>query len=151
MQQYPLLQRRDRGDRAGRAEIAFCEGLNYEDAQHVADAIAAKLRLVITNRLNGPDAWLWDARSSAGRFVFSYNDALREVTDANDVPLFRRLDIMHHWAENGLFDLMTGDHAKLPLIASRLYVCIGRAMADFVTRGVDAGTDTPDASSGSTK
>jgi hypothetical protein len=80
MQQYPLLQRRGRGDCAGRAEIAFCEGLNYEDAQHVADAIAAKLQLVVANRLNGPDAWLWDAHHATGRFVFSYNDELREVT-----------------------------------------------------------------------
>ena len=44
-----------------------------------------------------------------------YESVLREVTDANDVPLFRRHDIMHHWAESGLFDLMTADHDKLRL------------------------------------
>jgi hypothetical protein len=80
-----------------------------------------------------------------------YESVLREVTDANEVPLFRRLDIMHHWAESGLFDLMTGDSAKLPLVATRLYDCIGRAMADFVTRGVDAVADAPGTSAGSTK
>jgi hypothetical protein len=77
-----------------------------------------------------------------------YEGVLREVTDANDVPLFRRHDIMHHWEESGLFDLMTADHAKLPLLASRLYDCIGRAMADFITRGVPAGAGTPALSSG---
>jgi len=78
-----------------------------------------------------------------------YESVLREVTDANDVPLFRRHDIMHHWAESGLFDLMTEDHAKLHLVASRLYDCIGRAIADFITRGVHPVTGPPAVSSGS--
>src|SRR5882672_8628876 len=80
-----------------------------------------------------------------------YESVLREVTDANDVPLFRRLDIMHHWAESGLFDLITGDPAKLHLLASRLYDCIGRAVAEFITRGVQTGTGPPAVSSGSNK
>jgi hypothetical protein len=80
-----------------------------------------------------------------------YESVLREVTDANDVPLFRRLDIMHHWVESGLFDLMTADPTKLPLVASRLYDCIGRAMADFVTRGVYPGANAPGVSSGSAR
>ena len=80
-----------------------------------------------------------------------YESVLREVTDANDVPLFRRHDIMHHWAESGLFDLMTGDHDKLHLLASRLYDCIGRAVADFITRGVQPATGAPAVSSGSNK
>jgi acyl-CoA thioesterase-1 len=75
-----------------------------------------------------------------------YESVLREVTDANEVPLFRRHDIMRHWAESGLFDLMTADHDKLPLIASRLYDCIGRAVADFITRVAHAGAGAPAAS-----
>jgi acyl-CoA thioesterase I len=78
-----------------------------------------------------------------------YESVLREVTDANEVPLFRRYDIMRHWAENGLFDLITADHDKLQLVASRLYDCIGRAVADFMTRGAPPGTRAPGASSGS--
>jgi lysophospholipase L1-like esterase len=80
-----------------------------------------------------------------------YESVLREVADANDVPLFRRHDIMHHWAESEVFDLTTGDHAKLPLVASRLYDCIGRAMADFVTRGVHLSVIAPPVGSGSHK
>jgi GDSL-like Lipase/Acylhydrolase family len=78
-----------------------------------------------------------------------YESVLREVTDANEVPLFRRYDIMRHWAENGLFDLITADHDKLQLVASRLYDCIGRAVADFITRGAPPRARTPGASSGS--
>jgi hypothetical protein len=72
----------------------------------------------------------------------------REVIGANDVPLFRRHDVRHHWAESSLLDLMTGGHDKLPLVASRLYDCIGRAVADFVTRGAHPGMGSPAASSG---
>ena len=80
-----------------------------------------------------------------------YESVLREITNANNIPLFRRHDIMYHWAESGLFDLMTEDHAKLHLVASRLYDCIGQAMADFITRGAHHGVSTPAVSSGSNK
>jgi lysophospholipase L1-like esterase len=80
-----------------------------------------------------------------------YESVLREVADANEVPLFRRHDIMHYWAESEVFDLTTGDRAKLPHIASRLYDCIGRAMADFVARGAHPARDTSPAHSGSSK
>jgi acyl-CoA thioesterase-1 len=78
-----------------------------------------------------------------------YESVLREVTDANEVPLFRRYDIMRYWAENGVFDLTTVDRDKLPLVASHLYDCIGRAVADFITRGAHPETGAPAASSGS--
>jgi lysophospholipase L1-like esterase len=78
-----------------------------------------------------------------------YESVLREVTDANEVPLFRRYDIMRHWAENGVFDLVNTDHDKLQLVAARLYDCIGRAVAEFMTRGAPPGTRAPGASSGS--
>jgi lysophospholipase L1-like esterase len=68
-----------------------------------------------------------------------YASVLREVTDANEIPLFRRHDIMHHWAESGLFDLPNSDPDTLRRVASRLYDCLGRAVADFVARGVPPG------------
>lgn len=80
-----------------------------------------------------------------------YESVLREVADANEVPLFRRHDIMYHWAESGLFDLVTGGHDKLPRIASHLYDCIGRAVADFIARSVHPGVDAAPARSGSQK
>jgi hypothetical protein len=78
-----------------------------------------------------------------------YESVLREVTDANEVSLFRRYDIMRYWAERGVFDLITVDRDTLPLVASRLYDCIGRAVADFITRGAPPETGAPAASSGS--
>jgi acyl-CoA thioesterase I len=64
--------------------------------------------------------------------------AIRELADANDVPLFRRHEIMRHWAETGLLNLRARDDEKRRHLAAKLYDCIGRAMADFVRRGVSA-------------
>jgi hypothetical protein len=67
-----------------------------------------------------------------------YLVTMRELADVNDVPLFRRRGIMRHWAESGTLDLRAGDGEKGRELAAKLYSCIGRAMADFVTRGVPA-------------
>jgi hypothetical protein len=42
---------------------------------------------------------------------------------------------MRYWAESGLLDLRIKDDKKRRELAVKLYDCIGRAMADFVTRG----------------
>lgn len=65
-----------------------------------------------------------------------YLIALRQVADATETPLFRRRGIMRYWAESGLLDLRVKEDAKRRQLAVKLYDCIGRAMADFVTRGI---------------
>jgi hypothetical protein len=67
-----------------------------------------------------------------------YLIAMRELADANDVPLFRRHGIMRYWAENDFLDLRTREAEKRRQVAAKLYDCIGHAMADFVARGVAA-------------
>ena len=67
-----------------------------------------------------------------------YLIAMRELADANDVPLFRRHGIMRYWAENDFLDLRTREAEKRRQLATKLYDCIGHAMADFVARGVTA-------------
>jgi acyl-CoA thioesterase I len=62
-----------------------------------------------------------------------YLTALRELSDANDVPLFRRYGMMRHWAETDALDLRAEDGEKRQQVARKLYDCIGRAMADLVT------------------
>jgi hypothetical protein len=71
-----------------------------------------------------------------------YLTAIRELAEANDVPLFRRRGIMRHWDESDLLDLRARDDAKRRQVAAKLYDCIGRAMADFVARGVSAAKPT---------
>jgi acyl-CoA thioesterase-1 len=67
-----------------------------------------------------------------------YLIAMRELADANDVPVFRRRGIMRHWAESGSLDLAAREGEMRRQLAAKLYDCIGRAMAEFVTRGVPA-------------
>lgn len=67
-----------------------------------------------------------------------YLVTLQELADVNDVPLFRRHSIMRHWAESGSLNLRAGEGEKGRELATKLYDCIGRAMADLVTRGIPA-------------
>jgi GDSL-like Lipase/Acylhydrolase family len=63
-----------------------------------------------------------------------YLSALRELADAGEVPVFNRYGLMRAWAEGGVLDLRTKDSDKRRQLATRLYDCLGRAVADFVTR-----------------
>jgi len=63
-----------------------------------------------------------------------YLGALREVADVNQVTVFDRYGLMRHWAESGVLDLRTKDSDKRRLLATRLYDCLGRAMAALLTR-----------------
>ena len=65
-----------------------------------------------------------------------YLAAMSQLADASDVPLFRRHGIMRHWAESGSLDLRVSDSDERRRVATKLYDCIGRAMADFVMRGI---------------
>jgi len=63
-----------------------------------------------------------------------YLAALRELADANEVPVFHRYGLMRYWAESGVLDLRAKDPEKRRKLAARLYECLGRAMANFVAR-----------------
>lgn len=103
-------------------------------------------------RAAGPEVVLMDMQFSrlthAVINIDRYVNVLREVADANDVPLFPRHSIMRHWAESGILDLRTADREKRRQLAVRLHECIGRELADFVTRGISAGRPAPAAGPG---
>jgi hypothetical protein len=93
---------------------------------------------------------LMDAQSSRQTYAVidfdRYESVLREVADANEVSRFHHHEIMRHWAESGLFDLMTADHDRPHVVAPRLYDSIGPSVGDFMTRGAHPRTGTPVAS-----
>jgi len=92
---------------------------------------AARIEVVLMNMQFSRET---DAMIQFGPYLI----AMRELADANDVPLFRRHGIMRYWAESGSLDLRASDGEKRRQVAAKLYDCIGRAMADFMTRGVPA-------------
>jgi hypothetical protein len=63
-----------------------------------------------------------------------YLNALRELADINDLPVFHRYGLMRHWAESGVLDLRTQDRDERRRLATRLYKCLGQSVADLVTR-----------------
>ena len=63
-----------------------------------------------------------------------YLNVLRELADAGEVPVFNRYGLMRAWAEGGVLDLRTKDTDKRKQLATRLYDCLGHAVADFVAR-----------------
>ena len=77
-----------------------------------------------------------------------YLVAIRQVADATDTALFRRRGIMRYWAESGLIDLRVKEDKKRRQLAVKLYDCLGRVMADFVTRGIPDGNSTASPGSG---
>jgi hypothetical protein len=63
-----------------------------------------------------------------------YDLTLREVADIRRVPLFRRNELMRHWAEYGIFTYEETNEKDRRAMIARVYDCVGRALADFVAR-----------------
>jgi hypothetical protein len=59
-----------------------------------------------------------------------YLDNMRVVAQQHDVPLFDRFAIMHHWNDQGDFDLFSASHSLD--LAKRVHDCLGRALSQFV-------------------
>jgi lysophospholipase L1-like esterase len=65
-----------------------------------------------------------------------YIDNLRVVAQEHDVPLFDRFGIMHHWNDQGDFDLFSTTHGID--LAKRVHDCIGRALSRFIVDAAHA-------------
>jgi lysophospholipase L1-like esterase len=76
------------------------------------------------------------SRRSAAIIGFDrYLAVLRDLADANDVPLFHRYDLMREWGESGVLDLDVRGRGRRRALAVRLYDCIGNALADLIAQG----------------
>ena len=61
-----------------------------------------------------------------------YLEAMRQLSERDEVVLFRRFEIMKHWSESGVFDfedVPTGDRAAL---AAAVYGCLAERLADLI-------------------
>ncbi len=61
-----------------------------------------------------------------------YFEAVHMVGDAAQVEVFNRFDIMHHWIDDGRFD-MTLKPPKLTAEIDAIYDCIGQLLAQIIT------------------
>jgi lysophospholipase L1-like esterase len=69
--------------------------------------------------------------------VTPYNDTMRLVAQQQNVPLFDRFAVMHHWNETGEFDLF--GTTRDATLAKRVHDCIGRALALLVVDATKLG------------
>lgn len=72
-----------------------------------------------------------------------YRNALSEIADINDIPIFRRHDAMRDWQETGVFDFDVADPAQRRDVATRLYDCIGRGVAALIARNRSGSAVSP--------
>ena len=61
-----------------------------------------------------------------------YNQALQQIAAQPDVILFRRFDLMRHWATEGQIDLERTQRGQRLKAVEALHACLGEALARMV-------------------
>jgi hypothetical protein len=61
-----------------------------------------------------------------------YRAVIQSVADRGDVALFRRYDLMRHWADAGELDMEAADRNERDSTADRLRACLGQALANLL-------------------
>jgi len=61
-----------------------------------------------------------------------YRDVLARLADLGHVTLFRRYDLMRHWADSGEIDLEAAGKNERNRTAVRLRACLGQALAKLL-------------------
>ena len=101
------------------------------------DAIAAAAADVIMMNMQ------YSPRTESMLGVAPFADVMRWVAEQRSVVLFDRLAIMHHWSDEGTFDLYAATTGYA--MARRVHECIGRALASQIINAAhleDAKTQT---------
>src|ERR1700733_420234 len=88
------------------------------------DAIAAAAADVIMMNMQ------YSPRTESMLGVAPFADVMRWVAEQRSVVLFDRLAIMHHWSDEGTFDLYAATTGYA--MARRVHECIGRALASQI-------------------
>jgi hypothetical protein len=116
-------------------ETGTVEAVRGTDVDDFRDTVQAGIDLL---HAAGTEVVLMNAQFSRDTDAMirfgPYLTALRELADANDLPVFHRYGLMRYWAENGVLDLRTKDLEERRRLATRLYKCLGQSVADLVTR-----------------
>jgi acyl-CoA thioesterase I len=97
-----------------------------------------------TLKAHVPEVMLMDMQFSRRSDLIShfslYLVLMRGAADINDIGLFPRHEIMRGWSEAGVFDFDVKGQDKQRLLATKLYDCLGKGVADFLMRRDPGGT-----------
>lgn len=72
-----------------------------------------------------------------------YENAMLQMADVYDVPLFPRNQLMRDWSESGAIDYAVQDKGARQAVARKLYRCIGESLAVFLVRRPTEGAARP--------
>ena len=88
----------------------------------------------------GADLVLLDQQFSrflrANTNIDLYREAIRLVAAAHGVPVLRRYELMHFWAETDRVDLERAPREMRVVVADRLNACLGGAVAALIVDGI---------------
>ncbi|MGH7052737.1 MAG: SGNH/GDSL hydrolase family protein [Stellaceae bacterium] len=118
-------------------EVGIADAVRGTETDDFATALETGIARL---KVRGIDVILMDmqfSRDVAAIIDFdSYLQALRRVAEIEDVAVFPRFEIMRSWSEEGVFHfdgVAPGERARL---ASRVYRCLGEALAKMIRRAV---------------
>ncbi len=72
-----------------------------------------------------------------------YENAMVQIADVEDIPLFPRNELMRDWSESGEIDYAVQDKGARQVVARKLYRCIGETLAVFLVRRPGDGSVRP--------
>jgi hypothetical protein len=91
-------------------------------------------------RVTGTDALLVEPQFSrflrANADVEVYRRALWLVAAGHQLPIFRRWEVMRHWAETEALDLERAARTERAATADRLHDCLAKALASLILAAV---------------
>lgn len=86
-------------------------------------------------KAGGADVMLVDPQYSPRTLALinlsPYLEAVHMVADATRIDVFNRFDVMHHWTDQGRFD-MTAKPPKLTAEIDAVYDCVGQLLAQII-------------------
>ncbi|MCC7427876.1 MAG: SGNH/GDSL hydrolase family protein [Alphaproteobacteria bacterium] len=113
------------------------DAVSNVDPDQFANALSTG---ILRLRVRGADTMLMDMQFS--RFVRAnvdyapYLRAFRRVATQEDVIVFRRFDLMRHWAESEQIDLERARRSERERIVDQVHGCMARLLADMIQRGL---------------
>jgi len=119
-------------------ETGITDAVRGIDPNDFAAQVQAGVEWLAKRRI---DVLLMDMQYSRGSATLinfgPYVEALRNVADVKNVPVFRRHELMKHWIEEGVFDFTATPATARAQEAARLYDCLGRALAQAIGRALE--------------
>jgi lysophospholipase L1-like esterase len=100
-------------------------------ARKIEEGIAMARAEGIEIMLMGPQ---YAPRFESASRRMSFIDRLRQVADAQQVPMFRRYEIMKHWVKSGQFSVKTMIDADGLHLTDLSYDCLGTLVAHMIAR-----------------